>query len=310
MLAPSQIAIRSTGIGSSEIAAICGLSFWGDGPHKVYLAKRGLVSAQAPTIATRLGDVMERLIGSEYEHETDIPIVPLLDLQGYPATLAHPEHKWALASVDRVRVSDWIPVEIKLITGERAHYFRGHERCDWCGRIESLHWRHEPAGVPDDVAVQVQWQMLVTGAPWAHVCRFWAARGGPDFRIHTLERNEKIIAYLLREGHRFWHEHVIPGVPPDPDSSSYSEECERLTHANVLKGMANAPDGTEVHVEDFLRGDKLIREGEELKSRAANWLRRIVGFNEGIVGPWYRVTNRARKDGVRVLKVKDERSDR
>lgn len=304
MLAPSQIAIRSSGIGSSEIGKICRLSFWGEGPHAVYLDKRGFSELRDSTLATRLGDAMERAIEPEYRRETGVALAPLLDENGDPSTLMHPDHPWVLASVDRLRVTDLIPVEIKLVTGERAHYFRGSVRCDWCGRTESLHWGQEPGSVPDDVAAQVQWQMFVTGAPWAHVCRFWAARGDPEFRIHTVERNDKIIAYLFREGHKFWHEHVLAKVPPDPDSSSESEECERQEARSVLSGIGEAPFGTEVHVNNYLDGDRLVREGEKKKDEAANWLRRYVGSAEGLRGPNYLVTNKARKDGVRVLRVK------
>lgn len=303
MLAPSQIAIRSSGIGSSEIGKICGLSFWGEGPHSVYLDKRGFSEPRDSTLATRLGDAMERAIEPEYLHETGVALAPLLDGDGHPLTLRHPEHPWVLASVDRIRVTDWIPVEIKLITGERAHYFRGDERCDACGRTRNLHWGREPGDVPDDVAAQVQWQLLVTGAPWAHVCRFWAARGGPEFKIHTVQRDEKVLAYLLREGHRFWHEHVLAKVPPDPDSSDDSEICERQEYQSVLSGIVDAPPGTEVHVDAYFDGDRLIREGTAKKQAAANWLRRIVSYHEGVKGLDYTVTNRARKDGVRVLRV-------
>lgn len=305
MLAQSQIAIRSTGIGSSEIAAICGLSFWGDGPHKVWLRKMGFLEASEPSTASRIGDEFERVLEPIYERHTGVKIVPLLDKSGDPSTLRHPEYPWALASVDRVRVADWIPVEAKFTCGDRAHYFQGREeRCAWCGRKANLHWGYEADAIPDDVRCQVLWQLFVTGAPWAHTARLWLARGGPELRIYTIERNEEDIAFLFKKAHAFWHNHVLTKIAPDPDSSVDSELCERFSAPSVLQGVIEAPIGTDELVAEFRNGDRLIEEGKEKKERAANWLRRYVGSAEGLRGNGYVVTNKARKDGVRVLKVK------
>jgi hypothetical protein len=49
----------------------------------------------------------------------------------------------------------------------------------------------------------------------------------------------------------------------------------------------------------------MIRDGTAMKNEAANWLRRIIGSSEGLEGPGFKATNKARKDGVRVLRVKE-----
>jgi putative phage-type endonuclease len=303
-LSATQQSIRATGIGSSEVAAICGLSFYGGGPHSVYLRKRGLVAPSESTVATRLGHALERAIEPEYLYETGIELAPLLDANSEPLTMRHPDHSWVLASIDRVRVTDLIPVEIKCITGKRSHYSEG-DPCDWCGRTAAMHWGMGPGSVPDDVLAQVQWQLFVSGAPWAHVARFWAGNYGPEFKIHTVQRSEKIIEFLYEKARVFWHDHVLPGIPPDPDASEDSELCERLHARNVLRSLEKAPLGTEVHARAYLDGDRMIRDGTAKKSEAANWLRRIIGHSEGLEGPGFKVTNKARTDGVRVLRVKE-----
>jgi putative phage-type endonuclease len=302
-LSASQQAIRATGIGSSEVAAICGLSYYGGGPHSVYLRKRGLVASSPSTVATRLGHALERAIEPEYLHETGVALEPLLDANGEPRTMRHPDHPWVLASIDRLRVTDLIPVEIKCITGKRSHYSEG-DPCDWCGRPSSLHWGYNAGSVPDDVMAQVQWQLFVSGAPWAHVCRFWAGNHGPEFKIHTVQRSDKIIAYLFEKARAFWFDHVVSGIPPEPDASEDSELCERLHARFVLRKLDKAPPGTEVHAQAYFDGDRMIREGEAKKAEASNWIRRIIGDAEGVEGPNFLFTNRARKDKVRVLKGK------
>jgi putative phage-type endonuclease len=311
-LSASQDAIRATGCGASEVGAICGLSYYGEndhngetigGPHSIYLRKRGLVAPSQSTVASRLGHVLEHGISAEYTHETGVALAPLLDVDDEPLTMRHPNFPWALASIDRVRVVDLIPVEIKCITGKRSHYSDG-DPCDWCGRSAAMHWGHDAGSVPDDVLAQVQWQMFVCGAPWAHVCRFWAGNYGPEFKIHTVKRNEKIIAFLFEKVRAFWLDHVVAGIPPEPDASENSELCERLHARSVLRKLEKAPLGTEVHVENYLDGDRMIREGNFKKDEAANWLRRIIEDRSGLEGPGFITTNKARKDGVRVLKVK------
>lgn len=305
MLASSQIATRSTGIGASEVAAICGLSFWGDGAHKVWLRKMGLVEASEASVASQLGDEFERVLEPIYERHAGTKIVPLLDISGDPSTMRHPEHPWALASIDRVRVSDWIPVEVKFTCGDRAHYFQGREEfCSWCKRRENLHWGFDVESIPDDVRCQVQWQLFVTGAPWAHVARLWLARGGPELKIYTIQRSEEDIRFLFGKASKFWHDHVLTKVAPDPDESEDSELCERLSAPKVLQGIIDAPIGTVELVNEYLDGARLIREGTEKKEGAANWLRRYCGSAEGLRGMGYMVTNKARKDGVRVLSVR------
>ena len=316
-LSASQVAIRSTGIGASDIGAVCGLSFWKrapdgspcGGPHSVYLAKRGLVVPSSRTIDSETGDDGEFLAERRYRRVTGLELAPLLDANGEPLTMRHPDHSWVLASIDRVRVVDWIPVEVKFMSGLRAHYHEGRDenRCSFCDRPKRLHWRdpnREPMGVPDDVFAQVQWQMLVCGAPFADVARFWLDWDGLHFSIYRVNRSEKVITWLFDKGNHFWHEHVLKCVPPDPDPSDDSEKCERTFAPNVLRKMVPAPRGTEQHIEAFLGADERIRASEKQKKEAANWIRRIVGSAEGLTGDNFVVTNRKNVNGSRLLRVK------
>lgn len=294
------------------------MSFWkrapdgspAGGPHSVYLAKRGLVASSPRTISSETGDDAEWLAERRYERETGMKLAPLLDGDGEPLTMRHSDHPWALASIDRIRVADWIPVEVKFMSGLRAHYHEGRDRnaCSFCDRPLNLHWRdplRESAGIPDDVMAQVQWQLFVCGAPFAEAARFWVDWDGLQFSMYRIPRMQKVIDFLFREGHKFWHENVLLGVPPDPDPSADSEKCERTFAPNVLRKMVPATLGTERHVSAFLGADASIRAAEKQKLEAANWLRRIAGDAEGITGDGYVVTNRANKHGVRSLRVRE-----
>jgi predicted phage-related endonuclease len=53
----------------------------------------------------------------------------------------------------------------------------------------------------------------VTGYTWARVV---VLIGGQDFRIYNIERDDAIVDRLIEIEHQFWHEHVVPRVPPSP----------------------------------------------------------------------------------------------
>jgi predicted phage-related endonuclease len=104
--------------------------------------------------------------------------------------MRHRTHSHHLASLDRVVVRERAPLEVKT---------RNVFADDFTD------------GVPERVAVQVQWQLHVTGAYHAHVA---ALVGGQELVSHTVERDQVLIDYLAGEADRVWAA-VQAGVPPE-----------------------------------------------------------------------------------------------
>lgn len=314
MLTAEQQAIRRNAIGSSEIAKVCGLDFYNDGPHAVWKVKRGYEQERGQTIDTILGDAFEAHV---------VPLLYTSDPNG--STLArdpvptrlHPEHPWIAASVDWLREKDLIPVECKWIASPyRAHYFEPavgqRHKCQLCGRGPSMHWGREPDAIPDDVRMQCAWQMAVLGAPWMHVARLWIAGFSRDFSVYTVARNMRLEERLIERARTFWFDHVVDDVPPPPDGTDANEKVDRLLFPDVLNGIEDAPASAEEWAEQWFRGDAMIEDGTRLCGEAAARLRRMIGSAEGIQGATWKATNKKRVDGARVFRItrKKQRGNR
>jgi putative phage-type endonuclease len=61
--------------------------------------------------------------------------------------------------------------------------------------------------------LQVQHQMAVTGAD---VCDVAVLLNGYDFRIYTVHRDQAVIDFIVDHAVKFWHNHVMPRIPPEP----------------------------------------------------------------------------------------------
>lgn len=76
-------------------------------------------------------------------------------------------------------------------------------------------WRRE---IPDDVLVQVLWQIIVTGYDHIHGA---VLIGGNEYRQFAVFRadHEELIALLIAGADRFWREQVIARRPPRPSGN-------------------------------------------------------------------------------------------
>jgi len=165
---------RRKGLGSSDAAAVCGLSPYRT-PLHVYLDKLGL--AEYPeTDAMRWGLKLEDVIATAYVEATDNPLqVPK------PAILTHPALEWMKATPDRIAVDRL--VELKT---SRTHDQWGREGTD---------------EIPEGYLLQVQHQMAVVGID---LCDVAVLIGGSDFRVYTVPANHALQERLIAIEEDFW----------------------------------------------------------------------------------------------------------
>ena len=104
-LSEADRAMRSRGIGASEIASVAGLNPYGS-PWSVYLAKTVPGWEIEQTDAMELGHLLEEPLAKFYARRT--PGVTLRP----SSTVAHPEHPWALATPDREVLVDGAVVRL------------------------------------------------------------------------------------------------------------------------------------------------------------------------------------------------------
>ncbi|EST24494.1 YqaJ viral recombinase family protein [Streptomyces roseochromogenus] len=199
-------AARQGGIGGSDVAAILGMDAH-RGPLHVWLEKTG----QAPERrdvrlerSARRGHRLESLVAEFFAEESGLTVLDS------PGTLQHIDHPHWVANPDRLTVApdgqarDELGVlECKTRTWRSA-------------RIEG--WHGDQA--PDRPAIQAHWYLTVTGYRYAYV----AGLIDDDLEWWRLERDDELCQMLANAVDRFWHDHVMAGLPPKPDGTEATAE--------------------------------------------------------------------------------------
>lgn len=210
---------RRTGIGSSDLSAILGLSqytasidVWEDKTGRIpLLADRG------ENEAIRWGVLLEPVVRDEYARRNGLRIEPV-------GTLRSQQWPWMICDPDGRVVGKREGYEGKTATA----YTR-----EWSDRE-----------IADHAELQAQHCMAVTGFERWHVaCLVGGQR--PIFRV--VGRDDELIGALISEAQRFWFDHVLADVPPPPDDSpAYGAWLDR-THP--------ADDGSHVEIDAELAAE-------------------------------------------------------
>ena len=274
MLTEKQLEERKRGIGSSEIAAVAGLSPYA-GPIDVWRAKvEGLRVEETP--AMRRGTLLEPVIAQMYADETSAA----LELSD---TLFHPSRPPALATPDRIAQKDgerWV-LEIKT------------------ANLRMLDQWGEPGTdeVPQQYLAQVAWEMSCAGLERADLAVLIA---GDEFRVYHLRRDAELEEMLHEEAERFWRDYVLTGQPPPIDGS---DSCARwlaerypLNRSPLLEATPEA----EALALAYRKAREVREAAEEREQHARNQLCALIGDAEGLAGTFGKLTWKRSKDSARV----------
>lgn len=181
------LAARRRGVASTDAPRIAGVSPWGTALD-VFAEKKRLVGDRQPTPEMEWGKRLEPIVATAYADATGARI------EWPPALVQNVDTPWLLASLDCLTTDGRI---VELKTARTAK--------DW----------GEPGTdeVPETYLVQVQHQLLVTGATAADVA---VLIGGSDFRIYTVERHDRLLESLYAIEESFWN-NLQAGIAPAPD---------------------------------------------------------------------------------------------
>lgn len=203
-------AVRKSGIGGSDIVAICGLNQY-TSPLEIWLKKTGRpVPPRIDEVldeAAEMGHELEPFVASRFTKKTGLPVFE------NPGTLRLPEIPWALVNLDRTTEEAGLPGVVELKT--RSSYALND-------------WIDEP---PVDVQIQTQWQMLLTGWSFGYTV---ASIGGQRVIVHRIERDEKLIDDLLAIAAEFWG-WVTTGTQPPLDGSHATGQLLDRIHAHPTR---------------------------------------------------------------------------
>lgn len=225
---------RSTYLGSSDVAAILGLSKWAT-PLDVYMAKVEPLDEPVDLDRARIlrrGHVLEPYIVQMMVeqlrrdgHE--------VELVGQGRRLRHPEHEFIAAEIDCE-----LMVDGELCNGEaKSAGWRAAEEWGESGTDE----------IPIHYGAQVHHAQIVTGRRTTWV---GALLGLDDCVMYRVDADDELQAALLARLVAFWHDHVLARVPPEPISIEDVHKLYRrsgpppveaspeiLEHVRALRGI-------------------------------------------------------------------------
>lgn len=208
---PEWLAYRLTMRNASETAAVLGLSPWTT-PYQLWLLKTGR-KEQAVTPAMQHGMSMEPAARAAYEVQTGNIMQPLVMQDGVYS-----------ASLDGITLDGDLIVEIKCPV-------RGHD---------STLWKEVANGaVPGHYAVQIQHQLMVSGAKQAH---FWVFDGAQGL-LRTIERDETAMQQV-REGWG-WFQGFLDGDTPPPLTDADTVVRNDAGWADAAQAYAQAKKASE-----------------------------------------------------------------
>ncbi|MBQ3545373.1 MAG: YqaJ viral recombinase family protein [Lachnospiraceae bacterium] len=185
---------RKQGIGGSDAGAICGLN-----PYRsaiqVYYDKTTEDIEDIDNEAMRQGREMEDYVARRFMEETGKKV------RRANAMFYNEENKFMLADVDRMVVGENAGLECKTTSPFMAEYWSGDK-------------------IPLSYQMQCYHYMSVCNADAWYVA---VLIYGKEFKVYKLERDEEIIANMIRLEKNFWENNVLKRILPEPDGSKLAD---------------------------------------------------------------------------------------
>ena len=219
--------LRRRGIGGSDAGTVVGLNPWSS-RLALYADKKGLLPDKEDNEQMRQGRDLEDYVAKRWEEATGKKV------RRENHMLYNDQYPWAYANIDRVVVGEKAVLECKTTSVYNKTDFAGGE-------------------IPPQYYTQCVHYMAVTGYQTAYLAVLVLNKG---FYHFTIERNQGEIDALMDAEQCFWEEHVVPGIPPEPDGSESAQE--------VLDRM-DRQDGTALLMDQETAFEQLQRVTEEIK---------------------------------------------
>lgn len=286
------LAVRRTGIGSSDAAAAVGLN-----PYRsqleLWLEKTGRESLlpqsdphdeESPMY---WGNILEPIVASHYTRRTGHRVRKINAVLQHP----DPDKAWMRANIDREVIGT---PEVQIL------------ECKTAGINGARLWKE---GVPEYVQLQVQHQLAVTGKAAADVA---VLLGGQHLEIHRVPRDDCLIERLIALEEAFWH-YVETDTPPPADGSESAEMALRCLYPEDTGTTVDfSQDRTlSATFADWLSVRQTLVETEKLEARLKQTLQQAIGSASKALFETGVITWKKAKDslGVDVSKLLAEMPD-
>ena len=251
---------RRAGLGASEVAAVLGLCPFRT-PWDVFASKTGLSEDGEENDAKTLGHLFEGPILALYEKKNGVSVrTPL-------PTIQHHKYAWAFATPDGEESNTGVLVQAKNVGRGMAH--------EWA------------RGLPEYVALQVQWEMACADRQAARVA---AVVCGTEYVQFDCHRDDDAIEAMFEVCGAWWKRHIVNKEPLTPDGS---HACRSALSARFNRGTGEFQQGTPLVrtlVEEYSEARKRAKQAEEDLALFGNLLCETIGDSQGIVGEDFKVT--------------------
>lgn len=252
--------LRGLGIGASEAAAAIGISEHRT-PFEIAERKLGLAQEDDEANYRRqlkmaMGHVMEPVTASRFAEATG------LNVQNFNSMVAHRDHPWMLANIDRRVVglnegqAAWLEAIFgQAVSGPGVIELKNVEFAKGWGKPDNV---HATAGlctsgeVPEDYFVQVQHQLAVMGYEWAFLV---VTIAGWETRWYPILRDEELIADIIELEGELWAG-IQRGELPDID-------VEHPKAIDLMKRRYPGTDGSIVDLSEMEHWRKVELEAKE-----------------------------------------------
>jgi len=212
------------GITASSAATICGVNPW-ESPYTLYQRLVGETPPLKQTWEMWLGSQMEGVIIRAFTRETHLKVSRpkrVFDPNFWFTTTEYGFPMGALLDGTTTDTSGPCVVEAK-----HASAFAGEE---WDGEPPLMYW------------FQMQHQLACTG--WRRC--YAVALVGKKLIVLPVERDEELIALITDKEREFYHNHVVPRVPPPVDGHSATSALIKARYAHSEPGYAEVIEDPEV----------------------------------------------------------------
>lgn len=239
-------------ITGTDAAKLLGLSPFGS-IFDVWLDKTGQATEFAQSAAMRAGTAFESAILKMYAEDTD---AKLEHVDGYNLVTCDKYQRLG-ASLDGWNHSLACPVDAK-----------------------NIRWKDEKWGdawtsdFPDYYKTQLQVQMMVTGAKFAHLAVMFS---GQDFNIYTMEYDEELAQQILDASDAFWpyvENSEMPEVSGSDTASDYIKDKYAVGTPDLEK---EADESLQKYVADYKAASAAEKDAKAKKDEAGNRIKVFMG---------------------------------
>jgi putative phage-type endonuclease len=244
---------RKSGIGGSDVAALCGLSPWKT-PLQLYMDKIGELPPTEENEAMYWGNTLEDIVAQEFAKRTGKKV------RRCNSILRSKKHSFMLANIDRDIVGEDALLEVKT-----------------SGAFKN--WDN----VPEEYMLQIQHYMAVTGYKKAYLA---VLIGGNKYKQFEIDRDDALIDTIILAESKFW-DNVVNRIPPDISSGDGELIAKMFPEANG--NVITLGEDIEQVVSDYNTISKNLKILEDQKEELSNKIKIAIGSNEIGLLPAYQV---------------------